>query len=183
MTREEAIKILTILKANYQNLYKDISKKEAEDIVALYQTMFENCDYKLVMIAVQELINTFSYPPTIADIKNKMYELSNADNSSSSELWDKLLKAIRNGYYGCETEFDRLPVEVKEFLRSPSQLRELSQLSSDVVNSVVKGQFLKQIEVIKQRRKMDALMLPGAKEIVAKLEIKNDFELSGGVKK
>ncbi len=165
MNREEAIKILTILKANYQNLYKNISKKEAEDIIKLYQTMFEGCDYKLVNLAVVELINTFQYPPTIADIKNKMYDLCNEDESPT-ELWNKLLKAIRNGTYGYLTEFEKLPDEVKEFVREPRQLQELAQMPSETINSVVKGQFLKQIENIKQRTKEKNMMCPETKRLL-----------------
>ena len=159
MTREEAIKILSILKAGYPNFYKDMNKQDGLNTIALYQEMFANCDIKLVAIAVKELINSFKYPPTIADIKNKMYELTCQDEASASELWDKLLKAVRNGFYGAEVEFEKLPEEVKEFVKSPSQLRELSQLPSDVVNSVVKGQFLKQIELIKQKQKSENMML------------------------
>lgn len=166
MTREEAIKILTVLKANYQNLYKNISKKEAEDIIELYQIMFKDCDYKLVNLAVTELINTFQYPPTIADIKNKMYELSNKDEKSPTELWDKLLKAIRNGTYGYNEEFKKLPKEVQEFVREPFQLHELAGLESGKIHTVVKGQFLKQIEIIKQRKKEESIMLQETKQIL-----------------
>lgn len=167
MTREEAIKILTILKANYQNLYKNISKKEAEDIIELYQMMFKDCDYKLVNYAVAELINTFQYPPTIADIKNKMYELSSRnDDKSPSELWDKLLKAIRNGTYGYEEEFEKLPREVQEFVREPFQLHELASIDSKTIHTVIKGQFLKQIEIIKQRQKETNMMLPETRKMI-----------------
>lgn len=170
MTREEAIKVLSILKANYQGFYKDISKREAEEVISLYQVMFSDCDIGLVVLAVKELINSLKYPPTIADIKNKMYELSNKHNDKSpTELWDKLLKAIRNGYYGYLREFDELPDEVKDFVRRPEQLRELALMDSNIVHSVVKGQFFKQIEIIKQRKKEGELMLPDTKRLLEKI--------------
>ena len=167
MSREEAIKILSILKAGYPNFYKDMSKQDGLNTIALYQEMFANCDIKIVAIAIKELINSFKYPPTIADIKNKMYELCNKDDEKSpSELWSNLLKAIRNGYYGYLEEFEKLPLEVKEFVRDPRQLQEFAQMDSSTVNSVVKGQFLKQIEIIKQRKREESIMLPEAKEIL-----------------
>lgn len=167
MTREEAIKILSILKISYPNFYKDIDETETLQTVELYQEMFADCDIKLVAVAVKELINSFKYPPTIADIKNKMYELCNKnDDKSPSELWDKLLKAIRNGSYGYLEEFEKLPKEVKDFVREPRQLQELAQMDSNTVNSVVKGQFLKQIEIIKQRRKEESLMLLETKKVI-----------------
>lgn len=167
MSREEAIKILSILKAGYPNFYKDMSKQDGLNTIALYQEMFADCDIRLVAVAVKELINSFKYPPTIADIKNKMYELCNKnDDKSPSELWDRLLKAIRNGSYGYLEGFEKLPKEVKDFVREPRQLQELAQMDSNTINSVVKGQFLKQIEIIKQRKKEESLMLLETKKVI-----------------
>lgn len=167
MKKEDVTKILAILKMAYPNFYKDMEKEEVETTILLYQEMFEECDIRLVVMAVKELINSFKYPPTIADIKNKMYELTSKENEqSSTELWDKLLKAIRNGTYGCEKEFEQLPDEVKEFVRNPSQLQELALIDSNTIHSVVKGQFLKQIEIIKQRRKEENMMLPSVKKLL-----------------
>ena len=166
MTENEALRILAVLKVSYPNFYKDLTANEVEETVELYQMMFDGCDYKLVNLAIIELINSFKYPPTIADIKNKMYELTNTNDTSPTELWDKLLTAIRNGTYGAEKEFEKLPDIVKEFVKSPSQLREMASMDSDVIHSVVKGQFLKQIENLKERIKTRNMMLPETKKIL-----------------
>ena len=178
MTREEAIKVLTILKVNYPNFYKDIDKEETLQTVELYQEMFNGCDIRIVLLAIKELINSFKYPPTIADIKNKMYELTNTNDTSPTELWDKLLTAIRNGTYGAEVEFEKLPDIVKEFVKSPSQLREMASMDSDVIHSVVKGQFLKQIENLKERIKTRNMMLPETKKILLGITEKDKKEIS-----
>ena len=177
MTREEAIKILSILKVSYPNFYKNMTKSDAENTIALYQEMFEDCNINLVAIAVKELINSYEYPPTIATIKNKMYELTNAKKDvSGSDLWNCLLNAIRNGYYGANEEFEKLPEIVKEFVKSPIQLRELSEMDSSVINSVVKGQFLKQIENLKERAKFQQTMLPQTKRILS-IEVEKSTDL------
>lgn len=164
MIKEEVLKILAVLETAYPNFYKNCTSAEVDQIVTLYQLMFKDCNYRLVSMAITELINTFKYPPTVADIKEKMYELTTHDTEqSATELWDKLLKAIRNGYYGAEEEFKKLPDEVKEFLKSPIHLRELSETDSSTIHTVVKGQFLKQIEIIKKRRKADSMMHPDTK--------------------
>lgn len=153
MTKKEILMMLNILKVAYPNFYKNVNKEEIEDSVNLYEVMFKDFDGKIVLLAVHELINTFKYPPTIADIKEKIYQLTNVEDKSSSELWEYLLTAIRNGNYHSEEEFERLPEIVKEYIRSPRQLQEMAQMDSDVIHSVVKGQFLKQIETIKERFK------------------------------
>lgn len=165
MTIDETKMILGILKTAYPNFYKEMSKQEMLNVVDLWADMFKNDNSKLVTVAVKELINSFQYPPTIADVKNKMYSLTNNDKTPS-ELWDRLQKAISKSIYYSEEEFEKLPDEVKEFVRSPRQLKELAMMDSDVVHSVTKGQFFKQIEVIQKRKEEDKKMLPESKELL-----------------
>ena len=53
MTREETVQILSILRRAYPVFYKDISKREAENTVDLWHTMFEDDDVLLVINAVK----------------------------------------------------------------------------------------------------------------------------------
>lgn len=178
MTRNETLKILAILKTSYPSFYKDID--DIETTINVWNEMFINDDYKLVSLAIKELINTYDYPPTIATIKNKMYDMTHIEELSNTDLWDALLKAIRNGYYGYQEEYDKLPKEVQQYLKSPYQLRELAGMNSSDIHSVVKGQFLKQIEIIRNRKKEIEKMLPETRELLINqknnmlLEEKND---------
>ena len=153
MSNKEISKIILILKTSYPYAFKDMSKEETENMVNLYQTLFKAYTYEEVSKAVIDIINTSEYMPTIATIKNKIYELNHPKEESNSELWEKLLNAIRNGSYHAEEEFDKLPALVREYVRNPRQLQEYAIMDSDVIHSVVKGQFLKQIEIIKQNFK------------------------------
>ena len=166
MSRQEILLMLNILKKAYPSFYRNLTKQEAEDTVVLYEEMFKDCDSRIVLHAVKELINTNEYPPTIASIKEKMYQMTHTNESSDSELWDILVKAIgRSGYYA-EEEFNKLPSIIKEFVKSPYQLQELSQMPSDTIHSVVKGQFLRQIENLKQRVKEKDMMLPETRKLL-----------------
>lgn len=111
-------------------------------------------DFKL---AINNYIKTNSKFPTIADIKNKMYE-NKHDNIDNNELWECLVKAISRSSYYSEEEFEKLPELVKIYIRSPRQLQEMASIDSDIIHSVVKGQFLKQIENIKQNYKENEIM-------------------------
>lgn len=166
MKKKEILLMLNLLKVAYPNYYREFSKKEIEDTIFLYEQMFKDYDLNLVLLAVKELINSFKYPPTIADIKEKIYQLTNTEDKSASELWNCLLKAIRNGSYGSEQEFNNLPSIVKEYVRSPRQLQEMAQMDSDTIHSVVKGQFLKQIENLKQRRKEEIMLMNETKNYI-----------------
>ena len=165
MTREETIGILSILKASYPNFYKDLTKKDAETTINLYAEMFSNTEASLVATAIKELIQHQSYPPTIADIKNKIDELTQPYEETESELWEIYKKIIQSGYYGDRTEFDALPEAIKSYLgNNPNRINELGMMESSTFNSVEKGIFLKQIKVIKERAKSIKMMLPETKK-------------------
>lgn len=166
MTKKEILMMLNLLKVAYPNFYKNFNKEETEDTVILYETMFKEFDGQIVLLAIKELINTFKYPPTIADIKEKIYQITNKEDKSDSELWECLLKAIRNGNYGSKEEFEKLPDIVKEYVRNPQQLQEMAQMDSDTIHSVVKGQFLKQIANLKQRQKEKDMISKEAKNLL-----------------
>lgn len=168
MTRDEIVVILGTLKTAYPKFYMDMTKQEMINTIDLWTEMFAHEDARLVTVAVKNLINTFKWVPTIADIKEEMYKLTETKNETPIELWNCIKKAIRNSGYNSYKEFEKLPEVAKTFVGSPNQLREWA-LSVDYNDSVVKGQFLKQIEVIQKREKDNKLMLPQVKNIIEQL--------------
>ncbi len=164
MTRDDTVIILGILKTSYPNFYKDMKKDEMYNTIDLWSEMFANDDVNVVKVAAKELIQTLKFPPAIADIKQKMYELTNQE-TLPTDLWASLKKAISNSAYHSVEEFERLPEECKLFIKNPRQLKELSQNDAEINNTVVKGQFFKQIEMIQKRMREKKQMLPEAKRI------------------
>lgn len=164
MQRDEIVSILTILKTAYPNSYKNMTKEDAENTINLWSMMFQNDDSRVVAIAVKELINTLQFPPTIADIKNKMLQLT-INRKTPSELWGELERALKDSIYHSKERFEELSPEVQKFVRDPAQLKEMAMMDSDVVHSVTKGQFLKQIEIIQKREDEDRKMLPESKRL------------------
>lgn len=164
MTREETSSVLSVLKATYPNYYKDLNVTEMTEMVDIWSELFVDDDVNLVKVSLKELLKTCKFPPTIADIKQKMYDLTTQE-TLPTDLWDSLKRAISNSAYNSVEEFEKLPEECKMFIKTPQQLKELSQNDSEVNNTVVKGQFLKQIEIIKARIKDEKQMLPEARQI------------------
>lgn len=173
MTRDEVVAILGTLKTAYPKFYAEMSKQEMFNTIDLWTEMFAHERTDLVVAAVKNLINTFKWPPTIADIKEEMYKLTDTETEAPIELWNKIKSAIRNSAYNSYDEFQKLPEEAKTFVGSPNQLREWA-LATDYNDGVVKGQFLKQIEVIQKRKKDSKLMLPEVKNIVQQLSSNMD---------
>ena len=72
MTRDEAIKILAILKAAYPNSYRNMSKDEANGTVMVWSMQFANIPAEVVMIAINKWINTSPIPPAICEVMEKI---------------------------------------------------------------------------------------------------------------
>lgn len=72
MTQKEATQILAILKAAYPNSYRGMTKEEAIGTVNVWATQFINIPVNVVMIAVNKLISTNTFPPSIGEVKEKI---------------------------------------------------------------------------------------------------------------
>lgn len=161
MSRDETIQVLALLRASYPAFYSKFGKAELEGIVNLWSEMFAHDDINIVKYALKELIATHSgYPPDIAALKTKMREVCSAatDEPTDEELWFILKKAVSNGNYGSQREFDKLPPVLQRYCGSPATLREFALIDSDTFNTVNHGQFLKQIKIIKEREEHSAKM-------------------------
>ena len=168
MEKEHIIKVLGTLKTAYPRFYANMNKDEAEETIALWYEMFKNDDPRLVISAVKKLITELQFPPTIADVKQAMYKLVDK-TETDIELWNKFERAVSNSIYHAGEEFKKLPGVVQKFVGSPNQLREYALMDSDVVHSVIKGQFLKQIDILKTRQKEEKMLLPEIREMTMQI--------------
>ncbi|NDL68496.1 replicative helicase loader/inhibitor [Anaerotalea alkaliphila] len=104
MTREEAIKTLTFLKAAYPRFYADLSKQEAEGAINLWTMMLADYQYPVVQVAVQQYVATSQYPPTIAEIRRALVGAVQGPGTSPDEAWGQVQKAIRRFGYSRQEE-------------------------------------------------------------------------------
>lgn len=169
MTRDETLQILALLRASYPAFYSKFGKSELEGIANLWTEMFEHDDFNIVKCALKELISSHSgYPPDIAALKNKIKEicLTASGEPTNEELWLMLKKAVSNGYYGAKEEFEKLPPVLKRYVGSPHTLTELAYIESDTFDTVTHGQFLKQINAIKEREEYSKRMPEEVKALI-----------------
>lgn len=111
MTKEDAIKVLAILKAAYPNSYKNMTKKEANGTVFIWATQFANIPADIVMIAVNKLISTSTFPPAISEVKAKVRGLY-------YEAYELLEQNKRHKYLSAEQEaFYQKVMDVTEAMR------------------------------------------------------------------
>lgn len=80
MTRDETLKIMAVLKATYPNFYKDMTRRDAEGVVALWTDMFSEDSYNAVAAAVKAFIasDRKGFPPVVGQVKQRVMELASA---------------------------------------------------------------------------------------------------------
>ena len=171
MDRNETVKILTVLKAAYPHSFKDLPRRDAEAMIDLWQKMFEADPYEHVGAAVAALIATRKdgFTPTIGEVKERLaFAKAQADGDlSEQEAWALVEKACRNGLYGYQKEFDKLPPDVQRSIGAPEQLRAWAMMDSETVNSVVSSNFMRNYRTQKQREKECAMLPPSVLETVS----------------
>ena len=143
MTREETLGIMSVLKAAYPLYYKDMTRQDAEGIVSLWQTMFADEPLEVVAMAVKAHIarDTKGFPPHIGAIMGEIVKLKQPNELTEQEAWVCIRKAVSNGIYGAQKEFDALPPILQRLVGSPSQLKEWAMMDEETVASVVASNF------------------------------------------
>lgn len=160
MTRQETLAIMSVLKAAYPGYYKDMTRADAESIVGLWAEMFKDDPTEVVAMAVKAHIasDRKGFPPHIGAIKDAIVKLVEKEAMTEVEAWGLVVKAIRNGNYGAQEEFEKLPKTLQRLVGSPNQLREWAMMDSDVINSVVASNFQRSYKArVAQEREYMAL--------------------------
>ena len=175
MNKTETIQIITLLAGNYDS----ISKKDKTQKINTWLECLGDLDYILVLQAVKKTIMESPYPPTIHDVrKNAIEMIKPTTKKTAIEAWNEAYSMICQGNYMTEEEFEKASAEVK-FFGNVAQVRELAQTKTDIVNSVTKGQFLKQYEVIVNREREQKLLPQSMKDFTKKLVEKMDIKQIG----
>lgn len=164
MNREEMKAILAVMKAGYPNFYKGMTKDEATNIINLWTTMFSNDSAQIVTEAVKSLMCTLKFPPTIADVKEKISLITQPPTMTEMEAWQTVKSAMN--YYNAVETFGRLPAILRRIVGSPNQLREWAVMEAETVNSVVQSNFMRSYKVAVAQEKERAMLPESTKQMI-----------------
>lgn len=163
MNAQETKKVLAILQTAYPHFYKGYDAEQLQLAVKLWAAMFADDDYKSVSAAVSALIvsRTEGFPPTIGQVKAKLYEVTNTGEMTEAEAWALVRKAIGNSAYHAAEEYARLPEMVQDCV-TPEQLRAWA-IDEDFNEGVMMSHFVRSYRQRAEQRKMLTLMPASAK--------------------
>lgn len=91
MTVQEMRDILTVLKTNYPNSFKNMSKEQSYSYLDLWATAFANDSKQDVINAVKEIIytDTREFAPNIAQVKARMKPTMLLENENVMKKYDE----------------------------------------------------------------------------------------------
>ena len=72
MTREDAIKLLALIKVAYPSSYRDMDKASAEATVNMWYTSFSDVPYVLMEMVFNNFRVKSKFPPTVADFFDEL---------------------------------------------------------------------------------------------------------------
>ena len=179
MTRQEALAVMAMLKTAYPSFYKDLSKEDINAAVNLWATMFSEESIQVVTEAIKALMCTLKYPPTIADVKEKIAMITQPPIMTEMEAWDMVRRAI--SYYHANEAFANLPPILQKIVGSPNQLREWALMNVETVNSVIQSNFMRSYKAKVAQEKEYAMLPESTRQLIQSIAVKMDMKaITGG---
>ena len=127
MTRKETMQLIFIIKAAYPKYFQKNTEEEIKYMHEAWFMVMEDYDYKLACAGVKAFISTDTegFPPSPGQIIDKIHKLTEKPENrlSESEAWSMVYKAICNGIYNAEDEFNKLPPVVQRAVGSADVIR------------------------------------------------------------
>ena len=166
ITKKEIIQVLAMLKANYSSAFKDMTKQDAEAKINLWTSMFADVEPEEMLLAVQKMIATKPYFPTVAEVRSALAEIRAERIPDAGAAWGEVITAIRE-YGGYEPE---------KALQSMSPLTRLAvqrigwkELCMSEDQNIDRAHFFKIYQAEESRQKENTLL---PLEVFEKLEQK-----------
>ena len=161
MTKEEFLIISRAIRAVYTNMLADDGAKD------VWFSMLSDLPYMQVSVALQTHMMTSKFPPTIADLRVNHAEQQRG--LTELEAWAMVRKAIKNGTYGAEEEYEKLPEIVQKAVGSASNIRQWAQSDSGMLETI-EAHFLKAFRIQRDRAIQDAQTSPAVKQLIAEMQ-------------
>jgi len=141
MTRDETKKIVMVIASTYPNWHPS----NMSFTVDAWASMLESFTYQEISTALKAFIisDTSGFAPTPGQVIGLLDRLANSQELNEMEAWSLVSRALRNGCYGAEQEFEKLPPIVQKVVGTPSQLRNWSQTDSESIENVIQSNFMR----------------------------------------
>lgn len=153
MTRDEVIQIVMVMTYTFDNFHPD-------DLTALVDTWTAILADEDAKAIEQAVIIYCKSNHEFAPKPGQLIEMARPkpEYMSEMEAWSLVRRAISNGYYGAEQEFEKLPQEIQKVLGGPSQLRTWA-VDENFNENVAMSNFQRSYRTVLQRAEDERLRI------------------------
>lgn len=154
MDKQEIKKLIGYATANFPNM----QEKDMRPTAVLWEKMLSDIPYPLAEKALQKVLSTAKFFPTIADIREAAVAISQPLPMTAAEAWGQVMDAINKfGSYRAREAMEWLSPEVSAMVK---RFGFVDICRSEQID-VIRGQFIKLWESQSKREKeMSALPAP-----------------------
>jgi len=163
MTKDEIVKIIFVIRANYPEAYAKLSPNDLDLLTTSWAALLNDYTYEQVSVAVQNyLVNDiYGRAPKIGQIIDSLKKVETAKELNANEAWALVYKAIQNSNYHAEEEFNKLPPIVQKAVGNFNNLKDYAVMNIEDVQVTVKAHF-KSIYETESKREKELSKLPQA---------------------
>lgn len=154
MEKEDTKKLLAVIVASFPN-YKP---ENTQFTLNTWHEMLKDYDKGIVFMALKAYIatDTSGFAPSIGQVINQISKLQAKEELTEIQAWGLVSKALRNGYYHSEEEFDKLPPTVQKAVGSPQMLQNWAMSDAGSIETVVASNFMRTYNAVVKRQEMES---------------------------
>jgi len=155
ITKAQTAVLLGILRVSFPRFYANATEEDMEASVSMWAYMLSDTTFEIAQMALQRLIATSKFPPTVADMRESIATITTPALPDSGEAWGEVVAAIRNyGYYRPKEGMESLSEPV---LRVVKQMgwRDLCLSENQMAD---RAHFLKIYEAMQKRAREERLL-------------------------
>ena len=167
MTREQTVDLIRSLVSIYPNW----KPENLTDTVNAWQWALEEYPAPAVKAALQTFIKTSNtgFAPSVAELIGCMQKLEGDKYPSEGEAWAMVKKAIQDGNYHAEEQFNELPPLVQKAVGGVNMIRQWAMTDSDEVNTIIMSNFQRTYRILVKRQEFDDRVPIEVKETVKRI--------------
>lgn len=165
LTKNDVIKIIELIRVNYDNAYSGLSPDETKLLIDFWYESLKKYPRDVVNECVKNAISSCEYAPRLANIVKEIRRIQEASAATNEQLWAELEGVLTKVYqisrylsYPQYSEwtnaelnkiYDDLSDEIKLFVVNRSTLVEISAMTDENLQ-FERARFFKQMPILRQ---------------------------------
>ena len=148
--------------------YPNFKPIDTEIMATTWADMLSDYSYEQINVALKTYIrtDTSGFAPSIGQLVGKLQMVSQPNELNEMEAWALVSQALKNGYYGAEEEFAKLPEVVQKAVGTPANLRAWSHTDEQSIENVVQSNFMRTYRTVVKRENEYAKMPTSIRNLI-----------------